>query len=125
MAVGRVVAVGDEVAVGKAVSVGDEKTVSVGRRVDVNSLGGINVLVEGTGSAVTEIALVSTRLGNSGAGGNKGVEGIIGKGVAMAISIPAVEQRPDKPQQKRMMPAMDEIETQAGRFIAGILPGWI
>jgi hypothetical protein len=108
----------DEVAVGRAVSVGDKLPISVRKIVGVPSMKGEDVSIGVVGRAVIVCKLVFSRFG-----GKLGEGEITDEGVAMAILIPAVEKRPDKPQQKRTIPAMDEIATQAGLFIAALLSG--
>jgi hypothetical protein len=86
--------------------------------VDVNSIEGKGVSIGVVGSEVIEIALVFARIGE-----RVSVEGIFGKGVAMDIPITALDRRPDRPKQNRTMPAMEEIVTQVGLFIAAPLSG--
>jgi hypothetical protein len=117
--VGGVATVGAEVAVGRAVSVGDKNTVSMGKSVADSSMEGEIVSIGIFGSVVDVITLVF-----AGIGGRLSVGGITGIGVAMDISIAAVEKRPDKPQQKRTRPASEEIVNQRGLFIGRPLSEW-
>jgi hypothetical protein len=112
VAVGGVIPVGAEVSVGRVVSVGEINTVSTGKSVADSSMEGENVSIGISGSSVIVITPVFARIG-----GRLSVGGITGIGVAMDISIAAVEKRPDKPQQKRTRPAREEIVNQRGLFI--------